>query len=157
MKQRSRINIHTPAEELWAWLVEPEFIAEWNNKLLGAQPLQPTPPQLNSRYRFTYRLSGSEQQCEGIITKFAPWRELQWTFKGTHKQKHWQVTESYLLTEKAGCTRLVRTVDLTHTPIPTLLRPLIWIILRFGRSVGPTAMQQLKALAEPMHQSSDDN
>jgi len=148
MKLYSEILIQAERDVVWALISEPEFIPQWNQKIVQIKPLADPAPALGREYRFTFKMSRKEQLCEASITELNAPQSLTWRFQGLHKQKRWLVEDSYQLTQQGGGTQLKRCLDMQEVPIPRWIRPLIWYIMKFGKPVGQSELEKLRALAE---------
>ena len=148
MKIRDNITIKARAEKIWPLLVEPDFIPEWNEKIVAVKALATSRPALQAQYRFTFRFTKKETDCIGTLTTLEFPLRITWRFESLDLEKPWSVTDAFELQEKSGHTSLKRTLDLTKAPIPLIFRPLIWFIANFGRPTGITNLEKIKSLAE---------
>jgi|GEM_PF-2732368 len=65
MKFRDNITIKARAENIWPLLVEPDFIPEWNEKIVAVKALATSHPASQAQYRFTFRMPKKETDCIG--------------------------------------------------------------------------------------------
>lgn len=148
MKLRSKIKIQATPETIWALVTEPEFIQQWNSKLIAYEAESDEP---KGRYRFTFRMSQKETPCAAMILASTYPEELTWEFSSaTEKGTHWEIQDHYKLSAKGDGTQLSRIVDLSGAPIPTWVKPIIWFIMTFGQPVDTPHLEQLRRLAEDL-------
>lgn len=150
MKQHSYIDIADTPEVIWPVVADAEWLAGWNEKIVSVKALGSSRPALAANYEFTFQMSKSSATtvCEATLSQFKPHELVEWTYFGTYKQKHWQVVDRFRLKVRGNQTRLYRDLDISQAPLPTWIRPLVWLVFKFGRPVGQTNLQRIKELVE---------
>lgn len=148
MKLHDKIIIEAPAVNIWPILLEPEFLPEWNDKIVAVKPIGSSQAILHAQFHFTFRMSKKETDCTGTLTALEYPHHITWRFDSLDSKNPWSVIDDAELREESGHTQLKRTVDLSKAPIPLIFRPLVWLILTFGRPTGVTNVEKIKALAE---------
>lgn len=150
MKFSSQIEIEKSPEIVWACIADPDLLLEWNPKIEAIEALGPKEPALHRKYRFAFQMSSKKQKCDTELTEFNYPNSLTWSYQGVSKDQKWSVTDRYALESSNERTLLRRELDLSKAPLPKWIRPIVWFIMKFGRPVGTTQLQALKAFAESL-------
>jgi uncharacterized protein YndB with AHSA1/START domain len=147
MTLREEIIIQRPAAKVWEILADPSLMAAWNPKCqaaaAGGQRVR-----LGLRFTATFQLSGPAQAMTGEIIACEPGQRLTTRFTGAAFPRDAYADETFVLEAAGTNTRLVQTVDYTHSGLPWFVKLLMKLLATFGHSVGNSSLDGIKELAE---------
>ncbi len=153
MLLRERRVLPVPPRAAWEVVGDPALVSLWNPKCIRCDALD-SAPLIGSRYDAVFRLGDRERDCKCEIVELLPESciRLRYSFSDGHV-----VEETFQLREVARGTELTQTVDFSQSGIPWLLRSLFWLMHKFARSTGKSALDGIAALAsggdkEPPHE-----
>jgi hypothetical protein len=139
-------DVARPAAAVWPFVATAERFKEWNRKVVSLDASGPF--RLGQTFATHYLMGGKASQCVTTVTALETGRLLELThanFFGDGISPRLSIRERITLTEKGGRTLVDKDVDIPASAFPWYWVPLIWFIVRFGRSVEP---DRLKALCE---------
>jgi len=149
---REEVTVKVQPEQVWALLSDLDRHAEWNPHILATEVYGVGGVALGTRYRVTYRLSGTSTECDAEVVEFAPPRRfaarLEERVKGDGSQFRRFMVESYDVIPVRLGTHVVHEVRIDFSGVPFFLRALVWFIVRTGHPVGPTTMEKFGQLLE---------
>jgi uncharacterized protein YndB with AHSA1/START domain len=138
--------ISRPSAAVWPYIVIPEQFAKWNDKVASIEARE----RFRAGQQFTthYLWKGTELQCLSVVAKLEEGRLLEIRHTrciGPASHPDMKVTERVELEDQGDRSIVTKTVIVSNSAIPFLLRPLVWFISRFGK---PTGEDKLKMLCE---------
>jgi len=131
------IEIAASLEEVWPFVADPVGQATWNEKIVEVRRHSDQAVRLGETFGMTYRMSGKDTPNEVHFRHQYRW-----------KSRFRYAVEKYRLQQQGDCVEVTQEIDLSETGIPWFFRALIWFISRFGKSVGKSNMERLKAAIE---------
>lgn len=148
MKIRERVTIDASPATIWPFVADPVGQATWNPKLIAVDRASKQPVVLGEKFKAIYRLSGRDGETEVEVTACQPPNQV--TFRHHPAGMRGYVEESYDLSDlsSAECTRLVQTIDFSHTLIPWYFKTLMWLLATFGYSTEEPYLERLKRIVE---------
>jgi hypothetical protein len=93
-------------------------------------------------------MSGPEQEMWCEVIDCVPMRLLKTRYSGDAFRNGGYVEEVFELVPSPTDIRLTHAVDYSHSGLPRFFRVLMWLISRFGYSVGRSSLDGIKELAE---------
>lgn len=148
MRIRESTTIHATAAEVWPYIADPEWMAQWNPKIIEIEREWTGPVVLGEHYRITYRLKNRTETPDAEVIVCNSPHELTIRMQLDDRGIRREATETYVLEENEGQTKVVQTIDLSRTRIPFIFRMLIKLIYTFGKPQGKPYLQALKELVE---------
>jgi len=150
MKLIDSIAINSPAETVWAFLVNPKNLPLWNPKVKRVSPGSFSSPRLNYRYSITYQMRERARATEFMaeFVHFEPLVKLVIRNTGGQGPRNQVIEEIYELSERDGGTFLVQTIDIRNSGINVFFRFLIWFIQRWGKPTGKRYLETFRDLIE---------
>jgi uncharacterized protein YndB with AHSA1/START domain len=132
------VHVNRPAEQVFAFLVDPEKLVLWQSNLVKTEILTEGPLRAGSRFREVRMLRGKESEIRGEISDFEPNRQL-----ATKTADQPQVTVRYALHPENGGTQLSYQFAMRSAGLRRLLEP---VILKSVRKESESDLQRLKQL-----------
>lgn len=152
MQIKQQVTIEATADRVWAFLVPPEKMKLWNEKLIEVEEVSTREISVGYRYQPTYRMKGKDNKLIAEIVIYEPPNHLKISCKELNvSDPKWfgrNITEEYVLTSKGNSTHLEQIITFDNTGIPWILRALIWFITSFGKPTGEPYLDKLKRLVE---------
>jgi hypothetical protein len=96
----------------------------------------------------TLEMSGRSRQSLVTVIACEPPCLLKWRHELLGRSRSPLVEETFTLAVRGSATRVRHVVVLGWAWIPWFLRPLAWMVLRFGRPVGKPFLARLRDLVE---------
>ena len=145
---KDQIDIDAPPDQVWPFLIDPVLQAAWNPKIISIDRPHDGPVRPGDTYVMHARLSDKQSTSRVEVVDVITPQKLVYQHHMTEAGSGFVVTETYTLSEKGRGTRVRHTIDLSQTPIPLLLRPVIWLVMKFGKPVGEPQLGGLKQMIE---------
>jgi carbon monoxide dehydrogenase subunit G len=117
----SSVEISSPPEDVFPWLVEPERLARWISGFARSEPLTEGGARLGARSRDTLREGSRTMVIETEITEFEPGRMLRVSIAADG----YGMDDRYQLTPVGEGTRLEYTSDARLGGLLRLMSPLV--------------------------------
>ena len=149
MKLRSAVNIAVEASTVWPLVADPEWHAAWNAKVRDVLRTTRGVVALGERFEMIYALTRDEELSEVEVVELQPGERVAYRHRVDDGRRERVVIERYELKPRRDGVTLTQTIDMSGAGIPWWLRPLIWLIHRFGETRGVDPLEELKKLAEP--------
>jgi uncharacterized protein YndB with AHSA1/START domain len=148
MHIKDKIDIAATPQQVWPFIVDPVLQAAWNPKIVSIDRPHDGPVVVGETYKMTAKLSEQEKTSRVEVIELIEAERLVFRHEMTEAGKGFAVTETFTLKPTGNDTRVQHTIDLRHSPIPMLIRPLIWLIMTFGKPVGEAQLAKLKRMIE---------
>lgn len=148
MKLRQSITIAADPAGVWPYLIDPVLQAAWNPKIVSIDRDVDGPVEIGDRFTMLYRMSGKDNLSQVEVTQVVPNERLVFQHRLALDKGEQQAEEIFELTPERNGTALTHTINLSDTGIPLPFRILIWLIMRFGKDVGPKYLETLKQMIE---------
>lgn len=151
MHIRERIVIHASPEKIWAVLSDIQRLPEWNKK---AHSVRSTDLQsgVGLRWRVDYRMKKKQSIYDLTVARQSPPHHLHLEIKEASvmgaDRKPVEVTEIFELVPQGENTLVKHEVTVREDNIPWFFRPLVWLVMRFGKPVGGGPLEHLKKIVE---------
>lgn len=139
-----------PPERVWPLFSDLDHVAAWHDSLVthDAPPASELEP--GTRFRVLFRLRGRDRELDARIVALHPPRRIEVEYEGGGLGPGGSALETVSLTSlEGGTTTRVRRVVRIHAPsMPLWARLVSTLLLRFGRSVGPSPLEDARALLD---------
>lgn len=149
MVLKERIRVKATAGRVWTILRDPGRMSQWNPRCVESVVDEDT-MRIGLRFQATMRFSGGpERQLDGEVVECEPDRVLTLRFSGAagfHTGEY--VDETYVMQPIADGTKVLHTVDFSHSGLPGFLQAFLKVFQLVGRREGRSALEGLKELAE---------
>ena len=139
---------HVSPEQVWPYVADPGLIPFWNEKLVKVTRSIHGTVQTGEVFEARYRMSRSGGVSRVMVTRCQPMELVEYHHAVTSFGKQAEVVERYELTPHASGCRVRQTIELGPGTIPWWAVPIVWLLARFGRPRGMSAMEKLAELAE---------
>jgi uncharacterized protein YndB with AHSA1/START domain len=141
---RQRSSISRPPAAVWPYIVTPERFQQWNDKIASIEARE----RFRAGQQFTthYLWKGKEMQCLTVVTGLEEGRLLELRHTrclGPASRPDMEVLERVELEGDADRSVVTKTIIVRNIDIPLLLRPLVWLITRFGKPKGEDLLKKL--------------
>jgi hypothetical protein len=148
MPVRQSIVIAAGADAVWTFVADPLMQSKWNLKIVSVDRRISGPARFGERFGVIYRMSGRPTVSQVEVTACQPPLHIVFQHKLVRDNGQGIVDEAYTLKPSGHGFLEIQTNDLTRTGISWIIRGIIGLVGRLGRSVGPSYFHQLKALVE---------
>jgi len=149
---RDQIKIRVAAATVWQFVSNPENQPRWNPKVKDVLPLSHGSPGIGYRYRLCYVMSGKATECDAEIVEFDAPRRLATRMReltqSDSKAGDRTFVEEFTIIDHADYVLLQQKVTVSGFRIPVVFRFLFWLLMRFGKPVGPRYLESLRGLIE---------
>ena len=145
---KEQIDIHATPEQVWPFIVDPVIQAVWNPKIVSIERPHDGPVTIGESYKMIAKMSDKEKIFKVVVADLVEAHRLSFEHQLTEAGTGLTVTETFTLSPRGHGTRLQQKVDLRQTPIPLLLRPILWLVFRMGKPVGEPQLATLKRMIE---------
>lgn len=135
MKLRDRIRLTADLEEVWRW------IGSFDDWPLFIEKIQRLEALGADRYRVHFHMKRGDRSLEFEVVDRAPLESI--TVAAIDEKR--PLALSYELRERGNEVVVTETQTI---PIPWFFAPLVWLLHRFGKPVGPTNLESLAQLVE---------
>jgi carbon monoxide dehydrogenase subunit G len=141
MRVESRIDIHAPAERIFAFIADVERQPEWIGAVTGVSSVSTSPAALGTTFRLSLALMGKTAEADQKVTGFEPGRRFaQSTTSGPIPT---EITIT--LTEAGGVTTVHNVTDADISSLGRFAAP---IATRTIRRQLDTDLATLKSIME---------
>lgn len=148
MHIKDKIDIAATPQQVWPFLVDPVLQAAWNPKIVSIDRPHDGPVTVGETYKMTATMSEKQNTSQIEVIDVIEAQRLVFRHDMTEAGTGFAVTETFTLSPVGNDTRVQHTIDLSNSPIPLLIRPLIWLIMTFGKPVGEPQLGKLKRMIE---------
>jgi carbon monoxide dehydrogenase subunit G len=148
MKTTDQIDIDATPEQVWPFLADPVLQAAWNPKIISIDRPCEGLVRIGETYRMTAKHTNAQQDSEVHVVDVIEAQQLTFEHRTAEAGTGFVVIEAITLTPMGAGTRVEQTVDLSKTPIPWLLRPVIRFVMKFGKRAGGSQLIGLKQMVE---------
>lgn len=148
MKLKERVTINATPDQVWPFVVDPVLQAAWNPKIISIDRPVDGPVQHGDSYNMVTKMSDKESNSEVEVIEVVDNERLVFMYRIEDNQLAQVVTETYELSTAQNGTSIKRVIDLGAAQIPLLIRPLIWLIMTFGKPQGEAQLNKLKRMIE---------
>lgn len=148
MKIKEKTDIHAAPAQVWPYLVDPVIQAAWNPKIVSIDRIHDGPVHPGETFNMIAKMSSKESTSRVEVVEVNEPRRLVFEHHINDDSGDFTVTETLTLEPSGIGSRVQHTIDLRNTPIPMLLRPLIWLLINFGKPAEAPPLNQLKKIIE---------
>lgn len=140
--------MNAPATAIWPWLVEPEKMKAWYEKLVSLSRSRTGPVQLGERYWTKHELKGRTKEVLVEVVELVEQQRLVLLYQMNETKRGGEVRETLELRPRGERIRVIRTIDIRRSGIPWIARLLIELIHRWGRPEGTPYLEILREIVE---------
>jgi len=148
MKLKDQVDIDATPEQAWPFLADPVIQAAWNPKIVSIDRAHDGPVLAGETFTMVATMNDKKTASRVEVADVVPQQRLIFRHHVEESKMAQVVTETYTLSSKGSGARVRHTIDLSQTSIPLLVRPIIWLVMTFGKPTGPQPLGKLKALIE---------
>lgn len=148
MKIKEQIDIQAQPSQVWPFLVDPVIQAAWNPKIISIDRAHDGPVTVGESFQMIAKMSGKESTSHVEVTEVLPDERLAFLHRVTGDTFEQVVTETFTLRPKANATRVSQVIDLSRTRLPWWVKPIIWLVMTFGKPMGEPPLAKLKQMIE---------
>lgn len=145
MKIEEEIDIPASPSDVWPFVAIPSRLAEWNSKITAVERKSERPVFLGERFTMTFTMSGRSRSPVVEVTACEPASRLVLRYEmaaGEHAE------ETFTLSSSGSMTHVQHLITFTSAGIPWILKPIVWLLLRFGRPVEESYLSRLRQCVE---------
>ena len=148
MQLKEKVTINASPGQVWPFIADPVLQAAWNTKIVSIDRPVDGPLKLGDRYNMIAKMSGKESTSHAEAIDVLADKRLTIRHHVEDKGAVQVVTETYDLHAHQNSTRVTQIIDLSGTNLPWFVRPLIWLIMTFGKPTSEPQLITLKRLIE---------
>lgn len=148
MQVNENTLINATPDQVWPFLIDPVLQASWNPKIISIDRPKDGPVTLGETYSMTAKLSGEQNTTRVEVVDLIEARLLTVQHQLTETGTGFVITETFALESNGTGTRFEHTIDLSQTPIPGILKPLIKLVMKFAKPAGTPQLGRLKQMIE---------
>jgi hypothetical protein len=152
MRLKNEVVIDAPSDKVWEYVGSPEMWPLFHVKAGECRQISPQPDVIGSLYDIEFRLGSktSVTRCEIVERHIGRLISIKSALPEPDGQSGRSLSAciTYELEDQGSTTRVKEQIEFTSINIPPILRPLIWLISRFGRPTGETTLMRLKKMVE---------
>ena len=136
----------------WEYVGSPEMWPLFHVKAGECRQVNHQPDVIGSLHDIEFRLGSKTAltRCEIVECRIGRLISIKSTLPKPDRQSGRSMSAciTYELKDLGRTTRVREQIEFTSTSIPILLRPLIWLVSRFGKPTGETTLMRLKRAVE---------
>lgn len=148
MNLRERITINAAPERIWMLMADPAQWCKWNPKFVSMRRSRSGAVVPGEQFSMVTRFKRGESPSDILVGEVMPLRRVTVRQLFTHKNRSRQVELNLEISNSADGIQVTQTLNHKGAGIPWIFEALIWMIHRFGRTVGVPPLARLKMLAE---------
>ncbi|MEO0475755.1 MAG: SRPBCC family protein [Planctomycetota bacterium] len=148
MQVNENTLINATPDQVWPFLIDPVLQAAWNPKIISIDRPKDGPVTLGEAYGMTAKLSGEQRTTRVEVVDLIEAQLLMVQHQLTETGTGFLVTETFTLEPNGAETRVEHNIDLSQTPIPGILKPLIKLVMKFAKPPGSQQLGRLKQMIE---------
>jgi uncharacterized protein YndB with AHSA1/START domain len=152
MKLKDEVVIDATSDKVWEYVGSPEMWPLFHVKAGECRQIRHQSDVIGSLYDIEFRLGSktSITRCEIVDRRIGRLISIRSTLPEPDGQSGRSLSAgiTYELEDQGWTTRVKEQIEFTSINIPPILRPLIWLISRFGRPTGETTLMRLKRMVE---------
>ena len=146
MKISTSSTVDAPPGEVWIVIQDPENMPAWNPKCIRVSGTNGA--GAGTAFEAAFSMGSQEQVCLGKIVEWMPETRIvfSYQFEETSGKKR-LIRESFSIEPVGGNqSKVLHVVDLTHSGLPRWVQVLASLLNRFGRKMGPGALDGIASL-----------
>lgn len=148
MKLRESIDIDATAEAAWPFVADPVLQSVWNPKIVAVDRDEQGPVRRGETFAMVYRMGSREREASVEVSDCDPPTRVAFEHTSEQGGKRFRSALRFDLRPRGDGVRVTQTIDLAGSGIPRPIMLLMWLIHRFGRSVGEPYLARLKRAVE---------
>ncbi|MFI5822533.1 SRPBCC family protein [Streptomyces rishiriensis] len=117
------IDVDAPADDVWAYVIDPSHLPEWQASAVSAEQLDPGPAGVGSRVRVTRHVGSREMPMTMEYTEYDP--PHAWALQGVDGPVRGHFRGEILPIDEGRRSRVIMDLDFEGKGMGKLLVPLV--------------------------------
>jgi hypothetical protein len=152
MRIHDAIEIDAAPDRVWRYVGSPANWPLFHVKAGECRAITGGPDVIGSLYEIEFRLGArtSMTRCEIVDIRVGRLITVKSVLPESprHRGRTLSGQITFEIDDLGRCSRVRESLEFTSATIPILLRPLVWLLLRFGAPTGETTLMRLKRIVE---------
>jgi hypothetical protein len=147
-----KVEINATADRIWEYVGSPQMWPLFHVKAGECRPVGPGAETIGSVYDIEFRLDSrtAMTRCEIVDIRVGRLISVKSVLPKSERRGGRELSGriTFEVEDLGRQSRVREELEFTSAGIPILLRPLVWLISRFGTPAGETTLMRLKRIVE---------